>query len=1083
MRLSAGTFGVGRIGWPAAAGLALALLMAVALSRGPAIEVGSPFSSPSPAEVESNYGQLPLAFEPNAGRMRDGVDFVTHTAGGSVALVAGGAVLSGEAGDPIAVRIAGGFDSEARPLGKLPGVVNDLTVRTAQGGITNIPTYERVRYPHVYPGIAVDWYGNERTLEYDFRVGGGADPSQIAVRLAGAEDLRIAANGGLVIGTGGDSIRQAPPVAYQPSATGRDSVEVRYALDGDRVNFELGRYDRGRLLVIDPLLLDYSTYVGGAGDDRGSGIAVQPGTQNAFVVGTASAGFDTTPATNPVRPNNQGGSDATVTKLSASGNSLEYSTYIGGNNADTGDDVAVDASGAAYLVGSASTGTNFPLGAATFDGSHNGGIDVFVAKLNPTGDVLEYIGFLGGTGNDISAFSNPSRIALDPSGNAYIAGATASTDFPIVGGIAGEPNDIGDDVFVSKISPAGTSLVYSTYIGGSDDDRLGGIAVDGLGSAHVAGVTESTDFNTVNELELNKTGDDGFVFKLNAAGNALVYSTYIGGAGADDAADVAVDADGRAYVAGDTTSADLTLTSGAHDAVVNARDYFLTVLGPSGTTREYATYVGGTANESATAVDIDPLGNAYILGTTADGANSPESNDLGGASTEGTLSDLYLVELAPDDTAADSDVIYATRVGGDGSESAGSIDVTGDSGFPAYITGFTNASDYPLNLEFEVDADFDGNAQDFVVSKLSQDEANLSVTQTAPAAIDPGDQYEYTLQVENLGPFAATPALLEVVLPNSSRISYRDADSDIRCQPQGILNNVECILGTMPAGASETLTVAVTHVGTAQGTLSSQAIIGSDINDPVGGNNLDTDFTELNVSADLAVAVTDSADPVLIGADYSYTLSLDNLGPLDTVPGAVTLQLPAGVIYRDAASSPACAPGAPGQVVCSGGPLGVADPAQTFGIAVTAPAAAGTLNAAAEVFPGDPDPAAANNTDSESTAVNAPPADGGGGGDSGGAGGDSADTTVPDTSITKSPRKRTFKRTAGFEFTSTEPGSRFECALDKRDFVACATPFSLKRLKFGKHILRVRAIDAAGNIDATPATKTWTVKRKPRRKL
>ena len=159
-------------------------------------------------------------------------------------------------------------------------------------------------------------------------------------------------------------------------------------------------------------------------------------------------------------------------------------------------------------------------------------------------------------------------------------------------------------------------------------------------------MTESTDFNTVNQLELDNTGDDGFVFKLDNTGNALLYSTYLGGNNADDAADVAVDDDGRAFIAGDSASSDFPLTVGAHDSTTVARDYFLTVLSVSGTMPGIRDVRGRHGPGVRQAVDIDEIGNAYILGTSNDPLNSPEANALQG-DTEGTLNDLYVDSDCP----------------------------------------------------------------------------------------------------------------------------------------------------------------------------------------------------------------------------------------------------------------------------------------------------------------------------------------------------------------------------------------------------------------------------------------------------
>ena len=1091
MRLNAGNFGVNRIGWPAAAGLALMLLMAAALSRGPAIEVGSPFSSPSAAEVESNYGQLPLAFEPNAGRLNGRIDFTTHTAAGSVALTGGAAVLAPDAGHPIGLHLAGGADAEPTAMERLPGVVNDLRGSDPKSWETNLPTFERVRYPEVYPGIAIDWYGNAQTLEYDFRVAAGADPEQIVVRVAGARDLRVAGNGDLVIDSGRESIRQAAPVAYQPGDSGRRPIDAEYHLDGGRVAFQLGDFDPARRLVIDPVLLDYSTYLGGAvsvgiPSDRGLGIAVDAngsayigGETNNSDFNTTVGAFDTT--------QNSNSTDLFVAKLGLSGG-LVYSTYLGGDNTDQLKDVAVDADGSAYVTGF----TNSVSGFVTTAGAHDStidGLDAIVIKLSPDGSALEYATLLGGNGNDTG-----NGISVDASEDVFIAGETMSTDFCVALDCSVEADADGavNDAFVAKLTPdeaaapGDSDVVYSTYLGGGLVDKALGIDIDPLGAAYVVGETASTDFDTTpGVVDGNDGVNDAFAFKLNPAGG-LSYSTYLSGGQTDSASDVAVDGDGSAYVTG-FAGTTFETTPGAHQAAIAGgpadRDAFVTVLDPTATSREYATYFGGAGDESSVPqIAVGSSGAITIAGSTA--STTPSFPLVESLQPDAGGDDIYVTQLIPDGLAApaDSDIVYSTFLGGGAAEALGGLAL--DSKGDPYVTGDTLSTDFCLGAACSIEPDSGDTAEDAIVAKLDLG-PDLSADLTdAPDPVAPGGNVTYTVAVDNtVNPFLATGVTLRVNLTDAA--IYQDGLSDPRCVPgPGFLSDVLCDLGTV-AGGDPATNVTVVATAPTQGGITTSVEVSSDQDDLAVLNNFDTEVTDITESADLDVSVSDSADPVLPGADLSYLVNVDNLGPSNSA-ATVTLALPAGVSYRDAASTPACSSGAPGQVVCPLAPLDAPGPGVDSTIAVTAPNTPGELSALAEVFPFDPDPVSTNDTDIETTTVSAP-SDGGGGGDGGGdagggGAGDVADTTPPDTTITKRPPKRTFKRVAGFEFTSTEPGSRFECALDKRDFVACATPFSLKRLKFGKHILRVRAIDAAGNIDATPATKTWTVKRMPRRK-
>ena len=984
----------------------LAALAALLLAAGGAPHAASPNSASegAGATLDSSMGELPLAFEPNAGRGAERVDFLTHTAAGTVMLGGRGATLVPESGDAIALRLAGARDTEAAGRERLPGVVNDLRGDQSEWR-TGLPTFESVRYAGVYPGIAIDWYGAGGTLEYDFRLAAGADPDRIAIRAAGADNVRVAANGDLVIDAGGEAIRQAAPVAYQRGPAGRDPVDSAYRVVDGVVGFELGAYDRTRPVVIDPLLLDHSTYFGGASADTAEGIAVDD-QRAAYVVGTTASTNATFNVTPGVPQNNvQGGSDIFVAKLPNAAGFLEYSTYIGGDNLDQAADIAVDSAGAAYVTG-LTVGTTFDVTVGAHDSSQNGGVDAFVTKLSPDGSEFEYSTFLGGTGNE-----NGRGIAVDGDGDIYVAGDTSSTDYPVAGEVEADGGDAATDAFVTKLSPDATAadsdIAFSTYVGGSAADAARAIAVDPAEAAYVVGETSSIDFNTQGEFDGNAPGDDAFALKLAPSGSSLTYSTYLSGTNSDGANDVAVDSTGAAFVAGHARE-NLETTAGAIQSApaggVGDFDAFVTKINPAGSARAYATYLGGTGGEFDPDIALGPAGSAFLYGDTAS-TNFPTTaaarleQDSGG-------NDLYVAQINSTGTG----LHYSTYLGGGDTDLGDGIavDETGE----AMIAGQTSSTDFDTELEIEGDG---GDLNTDAIIAAIQPRPDLAATiDDSPDPVEFGDDVEYEITVDNTTDnLVSTGVEARVNLPNDA--VYKDAASDARCEPGGAFFEVVCDLGdVVGSDPAESLTVTVTAPD--RGSLATQVEVAQDQSDPVGFNDFELEGTTITQRSDLAVAMTDSADPVLTGGNYTYGVTVDNLGDTSTA-SVLFATLPAGVTYRDAQSSPACNPDAPGTVRCDLDVLSAAAAPIGLTIAATAPGAAGQLTAEAEVFGGSPDPVAANNTDGETTDVvtqNTSGGGGGGGGDAGGGGaggggggggGQAADTRAPLVDIEKGPEE------------------------------------------------------------------------------
>ena len=671
--------------------------------------VGSPGGSgpaaPAQADVRQMLAALPLRFEANRGQVNEQVDFVARGAGYEISLSSRGAAigLDRRGGRAVVGMSVLGANERARAggVGRVAGRSNYLIGSDPRGWTRNVPSFERVRYDGVYPGIDLVYRGNQKRLEYDFLVAPGADPRDIALAFTGGR-VSLAPNGDLLVRARGGTLREKRPFAYQRIGGATRKVESRFVLGPrGRVTFQLGGYDRSRPLVIDPELV-YSTHLGGGaqgegsggfGGESGEGVKVD-GAGNAYVVGSTNAIAPRPfPTRGPVQGASGGGIDAFVTKLNPAGDGIVYSTYLGGGAADRAFGVALGPGGEAYVTGqTASTGaTPFPT-KNPIQSANAGSNDIFVAKLNAAGDDLLYSTHLGGTGSDRSF-----GIALDATGAAYVAGYTPSTNFPTANAIDATHNG-GDDAFVAKLNPAGSTLAFSTYLGGTAADGADAIAVDqSSGDAFVSGGTASAGFPifpTPGAFQTTRSAGagntlDGFVSRVKGDGSALVYSTFLGGSGRDQANGVAVDSGGAAYVAGSTSSDDFPLQSplqGARASVSTLDDVFVTKLDAAGSAAVYSTYYGGREVDEGSAIAIDSTGAAYVSGTTDAAGDFPAVNPIGRGSGS---QDALLLKLNPAGSAA----VYATSLGSSDGDLGFAVAV--DSGGNAYLVGQANAYSSP----------------------------------------------------------------------------------------------------------------------------------------------------------------------------------------------------------------------------------------------------------------------------------------------------------------------------------------------------------------------------------------------------
>src|SRR5882672_6698005 len=705
------------------------------------------------------YGKLPLSFEPNKGQLDQSVQFIAHGATQAILLNSAEAILELPGGDESAQTSNAGMpayissltslipnllgsdpprpSAEARSadprilsmtlvgarrdfqgvgMEKLPGTANYFVGNDPKNWKTKIETYSRVKYEKVYPGIDLIYYGNQQQLENDFVVNPGGDPKSIELVFQGAQGVRLdESTGDLLLGTGHrhEDIRLRKPVIYQQgdatSATEKDGakqfVDGSYVIDPqDRVGFAIAQYDRSRPLIIDPV--------------------------------------------------------------------LSYFTYLGGMLPDFALRIAVDSSGNAYVTG-ATISPNFPASTGALRGtllvsvcgtSNPNGLfghrqfpcpDAFVTKLNPTGTAAVYSTYLGGTRSDIGV-----GIAVDSTGNAYVAGETESSDFPTTAsGFQHGSLPRLSRAFLVKLDPTGSQNLYSTYLGGTSGSQLNtgfdsindsfatGVAADNSGDVYVAGYTRSNSFPTTPGVIQPSPGagtaiqvgpgkgcntaitgqlfpcSDGFVAKLNtnlAGASSLVYSTYLGGNNYDAASGIGIDNNGNAYVVGATLSSNFPTANAFQTAFGGGQcgafsggflqvwkhvcaEAFVTKLNSTATALVFSTYLGGSADNAATSVAVDSAGNAFVTGFT-NSTNFPTSAGVTqpshstGLCAFGTLS-IECPDAFVTKFSSAGSRLYSTYLGGAGADVG--LGVAADSQGNAYITGTTNSTNFPTSNPFQ----------------------------------------------------------------------------------------------------------------------------------------------------------------------------------------------------------------------------------------------------------------------------------------------------------------------------------------------------------------------------------------------
>jgi hypothetical protein len=750
-------------------------------------------------------GTLPLAFEANQGQTDPQVKYMARGNGYTVFLTANDTVFAlhsssqaaatrvtrnrGLAGTtqpaaaPAAEKdrtaaihmhlIGGNPQSQIIADSKLPGRSNYFIGNDRSQWHADVAQYARISYRDAYPGVTMAYYGVQKQLEFDFIVAPGAIPAAIRLGVTGANRIATDHSGNLILASSAGDVLLHKPVAYQQKDGAREPVDARFVLQAkNQVSFELGNYDRSRELVIDPSVT-YATYLGGAAEDDGYGIAVD-GSGIAYVTGqTASNPFPGTTS------GYKGGFDVFVTKVAADGKTLVYSTYVGGSGNDSGNAIALDASGDAFVAGGTTSSTDFPTTSGAKQTTFGGGsVDAFVFELASSGGSLTYSTYLGGNGDDVA---NGIALATDGSGDAFVVGSTRSSNFPITSP-AVQSSFIGTaDGFLTKLNSSGSAWLYSTYLGGSTGDFASAVAVDSSNNAYVTGATESPTFPVTTGAYQTTCGTgsgcnggiyDAFVSVIKADLSGLAYSTFLGGSGADQGRGIAVDASGDAYVTGLTQSSDFPVKNASQSTYGGVQDAFVTALKSDGSGLLYSTYLGGKQADGGAGIAIDGNKNVYVTGLTG----STDFKVTGNASqpTPGGGNDAFVVEIS-----SAGSLLFSTYLGGSGNEDSttagpsfspvGAIAVD-SAGANIYVTGNTASptGSFPTTSGAYQTA-FGGGTFDAFVAKYSTSGTNANFTVTngalSPTSGSPGVSATATITVTSTNSFNGAVTLACSVAP------------------------------------------------------------------------------------------------------------------------------------------------------------------------------------------------------------------------------------------------------------------------------------------------------------------------------
>ncbi|MFK8102145.1 MAG: HYR domain-containing protein, partial [Saprospiraceae bacterium] len=632
-------------------------------------------------------------------------------------------------GQVIAVELSESNLPSLEPTGTQEAYYNYIRGNDPSQWTSQVALYQEVKLANVFNQIDLKYYFDQGYLRYDYIVKPGGNPADIKFEINGCENYYVNAKGELILDTRFGAVKQKQLELYQIVNQQKVSVEGEFAQTDAGIHFVVGNYDATKDLIIDPLV--WSTFIGGNSDEVVNDMLLDDN-NNIYLTGyTQSSDFPTSMGAYDVSFND-GGEDVLLTKLDPTGSTLLYTTFIGGTQNEFGQGLALDNSNAVYLIGSTES-ADFPTTSGVYSQTLNGGRDVFVLKVNTDGTALAFSTLLGG-----NSFEFGHGIQLDNTGQIYLTGYTNSSNFPTTAGAYDETSNGNLDIFVSKMNATGTSLSYGTLIGGSGNDLGLSIAIDNGNNAYITGyTTDGTGFPTTTGAfaENDNGSSESFVIKLNAAGSALQYSTFIGGTGDDVSTGLKIDGAGNAYLYGYTQSIDFPTTTDAYSRIKVGGDLegFVSKLNSLGSALVFSTYLGGNANDLVADLVLDDDQVIYLTGYT-ESSSFPTTTNADDASYNGN-EDVFVAKLSANGT----DLLYGSFMGGAGDEKAFNLGL--DAAGALYVAGQTRSFDFPITPD-SYDQNQNGGL-DIFVTKMT------ITTSTSTTCLSDGITFSTQLEIDD----------------------------------------------------------------------------------------------------------------------------------------------------------------------------------------------------------------------------------------------------------------------------------------------------------------------------------------------